>query len=61
MFAAVRVLIGLATFASGLVVVVLVLSTALPAFRGAVEDPFEALLPGVVDYGREGGCQQNPL
>ena len=50
-----RVLIWLTTFASGLVVAVLLLSTALPAFREAVEEPVDALLPGVVDYGRESG------
>ena len=50
-----RVLIWLTTFASDLVVAVLLLSTALPAFREAVEEPVDALLPGVVDYGRESG------
>lgn len=51
-----RVLIGLTTFASGLVVVGLVLSTALPGFRAAIETPFESLYPGVFDFGSESGC-----
>jgi hypothetical protein len=55
------VLIGLTTCASALAVIVVLLGLALPEFRSAVEGPFEALLPGVVDFGRESGCPPRSL
>ena len=55
------VLIRLGTFASALAVVVVLLSLALPQFRSAIEGPFEALLPGIVDFGRESGCPPHAL
>ena len=55
------VLIRLGTFASALAVVVVLLSMALPEFRSAIEGPFEALLPGIVDFGRESGCPPHAL
>ena len=51
----------LGTFASALAVVVVLLSLALPEFRSAIEGPFEALLPGIVDFGRESGCPPHAL
>ena len=47
------VMICLVTAAIGLLLVVLVLGTIQPGFRGAAEAPYEGLLPGAVDYGRE--------
>jgi len=55
------VLIRLSTFASALAVIVVLLSLALPEFRSAIEGPFEALLPGIVDFGRESGCPPHAL